>query len=96
MRYKILLSKLAKKDLRNILLSLKEKTENLNLILQQQSEIIDSVQSLDIFPERHPLYNGKYNKQNLRKMVTKHYIILYRIHNNNVIIVKIFVQGMNI
>ena len=96
MRYKILLSKLAKKDLRNIPLSLKEKTENSNLILQQQSEIIDSTRSLDIFPERYPLYNGKYNKQEMRKMVTKHYIILYSIKDKSVIINKILVQGMNI
>ena len=75
MIHKIVLSKIAKKDLRNILLSLKEKTEDLNLILQHQSEIIDNAFSLDIFPERYPLYHGKYNKKNLRKMVTKHYII---------------------
>ena len=96
MIHKILLSKMAKKDLRNILLSLKEKTEDLNLILQHQSEIIDNAFSLDIFPERYPLYHGKYNKQNFRKMVTKHYIILYSIRNKTVIINKILAQGMNI
>ena len=96
MIHKILLSKIAKKDLRNILLSLKEKTEDLNLILQHQSEIIDNVFSLDIFPERYPLYHGKYNKQNFRKMVTKHYIILYSIKNKTVIINKILAQGMSI
>ena len=60
MIHKILLSKIAKKDLRNILLSLKEKTEDLNLILQHQSEIIDNAFSLDIFPERYPLYPVSY------------------------------------
>ena len=96
MIHKILLSKIAKKDLRNILLSLKEKTEDLNLILQHQSEIIDNAFSLDIFPERYPLYYGKYKKQNFRKMVTKHYIILYSIKNKTVIIKKVLTQGMNI
>ena len=96
MIHKILLSKIAKKDLKNILLSLKKKTEDLNLIIQHQSEIIDNAFSLDIFPERYPLYHGKYNKQNLRKMVTKHYIILYTIKNKTVIIKKVLTQGMSI
>ena len=96
MIHKILLSKIAKKDLRNILLSLKEKTEDLNLILQHQSEIIDNAFSLDIFPERYPIYKTNNEIYYFRKMVTKHYIILYSIKGKNVIINKILVQGMNI
>ena len=36
------------------------------------------------------------NKQNFRKMATKHYIVLYSIKNKTVIIKKVLTQGMNI
>ena len=93
MSYKVLFSKLAEKEVKNIIINLKEFTQDLNLIQQRQAEIRNAVFSLDIFPERYKTNNEIYY---FRKMVTKHYIILYSIKNKTVIIKKVLTQGMNI
>ena len=56
MSYKVLFSKLAEKEVKNIIINLKEFTQDLNLIKQRQAEIRNAVFSLDIFPERYPIY----------------------------------------
>jgi len=55
MSYKVLFSKLAEKEVKNIIINLKEFTQDLNLIQQRQAEIRNAVFSLDIFPERYPI-----------------------------------------
>ena len=96
MSHKVLFSKIAEKEVKNIIINLKEFTQDLNLIQQCQAEIRNAVFSLDIFPERYPIHKTNNNIYYLRKMVTKHYIILYSITNKTVIIKKILAQGMNI
>ena len=76
MSYKVLFSKLAEKEVKNIIINLKEFTQDLNLIQQRQAEIRNAVFSLDIFPERYPIYKTNNEIYYFRKMVTKHYIIL--------------------
>ena len=88
MSYKVLFSKLAEKEVKNIIINLKEFTQDLNLIQQRQAEIRNAVFSLDIFPERYPIYKTNNEIYYFRKMVTKHYIILYSIKNKTVIIKK--------
>ena len=85
-----------KKEVKNIIINLKEFTQDLNLIQQRQAEIRNAVFSLDIFPERYPIYKTNNEIYYFRKMVTKHYIILYSIKNKTVIVNKILAQGMNI
>lgn len=48
MSYKVLFSKLAEKEVKNIIINLKEFTRDLNLIQQRQAEIRNAVFSLDI------------------------------------------------
>ena len=96
MSYKVLFSKLAEKEVKDIIINLKEFTQDLNLIQQRQAEIRNAVFSLDIFPERYPIYKTNNEIYYFRKMVTKHYIILYSIKNKTVIIKKVLTQGMSI
>ena len=96
MSYKVLFSKIAEREVKNIFINLKEFTQDLNLIQQRQAEIRNAVFSLDIFPERYPIHKTNNKIYYFRKMVTKHYIILYSITNKTVIIKKILAQGMNI
>ena len=96
MSYKVFFSKLAEKEVRNIITNLKEFTQDSNLILRHQAEIKNAVFSLDIFPERYPIYKTNNEIYYFRKMVTKHYIILYSIKNKTVIIKKVLTQGMSI
>ncbi len=96
MSYKVLFSKLAEKEVKNIIINLKEFTQDLNLIQQRQAEIRNAVFSLNLFPERYPVYKDSNSACYSRKMVTKHYIILYSIKDKSVIINKILAQGMNI
>ena len=69
MSYKVLFSKLAEKEVKNIIINLKEFTQDLNLIQQRQAEIRNAVFSLDIFPERYPIY--KTNNDPLAKIMRK-------------------------
>lgn len=96
MSYKVFFSKLAEKEVRNIITNLKDVTQDSNLILRHQAEIKNAVFSLDIFPERYPIYKTNNEIYYFRKMVTKHYIILYSIKNKTVIIKKVLTQGMSI
>ena len=96
MSYKVFFSKLAEKEVRNIITNLKDVTQDSNLILRHQAEIKNAVFSLDIFPERYPIYKTNNEIYYFRKMVTKHYIVLYSIKNKTVIIKKVLTQGMNI
>ena len=96
MSYKVLFSKLAEKEVRNIITNLKDVTQDSNLILRHQAEIKNAVFSLDIFPERYPIYKTNNEIYYFRKMVTKHYILLYSIKNKTVIIKKVLTQGMSI
>lgn len=96
MSYKVLFSKLAENEVKNIIINLKEFTQDLNLIQQRQAEIRNAVFSLDIFPERYPIYKTNNEIYYFRKMVTKHYIILYSIKNKTVIIKKVLTLGMSI
>ena len=96
MSYKVFFSKLAEKEVRNITTNLKDVTQDSNLILRHQAEIKNAVFSLDIFPERYPIYKTNNEIYYFRKMVTKHYIILYSIKNKTVIIKKVLTQGMSI
>lgn len=96
MSYKVFFSKLAEKELRNIITNLKDISQDSNLILRHQAEIKNAVFSLDIFPERYPIYKSSNSVCYSRKMVTKHYIILYSIKDKSVIINKILAQRMNI
>ena len=96
MSYKVFFSKLAEKELRNIITNLKDITQDSSLILRHQAEIKNAVFSLDIFPERYPIYKASNSACYSRKMVTKHYIILYSIKNKTVIIKKVLTQGMSI
>ena len=43
MSYKVLFSKLAEKEVKNIIINLKEFTQDLNLIQQRQAEIRNAV-----------------------------------------------------
>ena len=81
MSYKVFFSKLAEKEVRNIITNLKDVTQDSNLILRHQAEIKNAVFSLDIFPERYPIYKTNNEIYYFRKMVTKHYIVLYSIKN---------------
>ena len=96
MSYKVFFSKLAEKEVRNIITNLKDVTQDSNLILRHQAEIKNAILSLDIFPERYPIYKTNNEIYYFRKMVTKHYIILYSIKNKTVIIKKVLTQGMSI
>lgn len=96
MSYKVFFSKLAEKEVRNIITNLKDVTQDSNLILRHQAEIKNADFSLDIFPERYPIYKTNNEIYYFRKMVTKHYIILYSIKNKTVIIKKVLTQGMSI
>ena len=96
MSYKVFFSKLAEKEVRNIITNLKDVTQDSNLILRHQAEIKNAVFSLDIFPERYPIYKTNNEIYYFRKMVTKHYIILYSIKNKTVIIKKVLTQGISI
>ncbi len=96
MSYKVFFSKLAEKEVRNIITNLKDVTQDSNLILRHQAEIKNAVFSLDIFPERYPIYKTNNEIYYFRKMVAKHYIILYSIKNKTVIIKKVLTQGMSI
>lgn len=96
MSYKVFFSKLAEKEVRNIITNLKDVTQDSNLMLRHQAEIKNAVFSLDIFPERYPIYKTNNEIYYFRKMVTKHYIILYSIKNKTVIIKKVLTQGMSI
>ena len=46
--------------------------------------------------KKYPIYKTNNEIYYFRKMVTKHYIVLYSIKNKTVIIKKVLTQGMNI
>jgi len=71
MSYKVLFSKLAEKEVKDIIINLKEFTQDLNLIQQRQAEIRNAVFSLDIFPERYPIYKTNNEIYYFRKALSQ-------------------------
>ena len=96
MRYTIILTPTAKSDIVNLKLSLEQRFVDIAFIKRELSQIYEKICSLSVFPERYPIYKTNNEIYYFRKMVTKHYIILYSIKNKTVIIKKVLTQGMSI
>ena len=96
MRYTIILTPTAKSDIVSLKISLVQQLIDQAVIRKELELIYEKISSLTIFPERYPIYKTNNEIYYFRKMVTKHYIILYSIKNKTVIIKKVLTQGMSI
>ena len=73
LKYQVVLSPVAQKDIRDIETYLKEKLISWSYLTIPRA-ILNKIKSLETVPERFPMYHGY---QNTRFAKVKHYLIIY-------------------
>ena len=99
MKMNIVYSHQARQDLKNIYEYIAYSLLVPETAQRMYQRIIESVHSLELMPERNPLYKDEpWHSQGLRFLPVKNYLLLYTVskETNTVAIVRILYGGMDI
>lgn len=80
-KYKVEISNQAKKDLKDVLIYIKDNLHEPNISKNIYKKIIDKINSLEINPKKYQMLNHIVIKNaEVRKITLKNYLIFYKIY----------------
>ena len=98
-KYEVVFATNALRDLNDIFYYISHSLKETQTANRMRKSLEDAAQSLNVFPERYPVFEREpWKSQNIRKLSVKRYIILYRVQHRNqtVEILRIVYGGRDI